>query len=630
MVFLRKSDFGNNLPTSLPQETPMATTTRRSCISDRPLLSLDHDTLDNNTYAEGLFDFILHAEMPITIGMQGGWGSGKTSLINMLQSRLRENEEDSTICVVINAWEHSLLQTQGSKAEVTLSLLRGILDDLQTTVKNTQNIPGDVKKQVVDDDGLLGKAKKAALGLTFLGMRAALMMGTGIDVQKTKDAPQETPPMAKVVRELRNNLTQAVNTIAKDSNSPNRFVFFIDDLDRVPPETAVEILDVTKNIFDIPHCVFVLAVDYEVVVKGLEGKFGKKTEENEREFRQYFDKIIQVPFTMPVGAYDRQMDKLLENCFSSLGYEFDAAAGADILENIRSATMAATDGIPRSVKRIVNTVSLLQRVSGGKRERDDGKIRPNDFEIRFIVVALHINFPELCRRVMEMPAFTGWKVEQLGERWKLSTEGVDSNKLKEVYGASFDEPWEQVVYCLCRKNQWLKTRAVAASTIMNCLRAALRRNRSQDQKDNTLTEEEKELLEDVLSDIRVVSVEDVPAVPVDNSKAKTDQITVFCRNLHRVLIGKIGGLEPLVERKHYATGRVKSERTYSVEIKNSLVEKLAFVWEAEKTTFYISYFVQEPQRNKKQFKDSLKITCEYKDIYVYNNECYKSFESFTY
>ena len=43
----------------------------------------------------------------------------------------------------------------------------------------------------------------------------------------------------------------------------------------------------------MPNCVFVLAIDYDVVVKGLESKFGKKTEENEREFRSFFDKIIQ-------------------------------------------------------------------------------------------------------------------------------------------------------------------------------------------------------------------------------------------------------------------------------------------------------------------------------------------------
>ena len=47
-----------------------------------------------------------------------------------------------------------------------------------------------------------------------------------------------------------------------------------------------------------------LAIDYDVVVKGLEHKFGKQTAENEYEFRSFFDKIIQLPFKMPTGDYD--------------------------------------------------------------------------------------------------------------------------------------------------------------------------------------------------------------------------------------------------------------------------------------------------------------------------------------
>ena len=64
------------------------------------------------------------------------------------------------------------------------------------------------------------------------------------------------------------------------ANKYQRVVFFVDDLDRIPPTDAVEVLEALKNMFDIPNCIFVLAIDYEVVVKGLESKFG---EENRRK-----------------------------------------------------------------------------------------------------------------------------------------------------------------------------------------------------------------------------------------------------------------------------------------------------------------------------------------------------------
>ena len=63
-------------------------------------------------------------------------------------------------------------------------------------------------------------------------------------------------------------------------------------------------MELLKNIFSVPNCVFILAIDYQVVVKGLEHKFGKQTAENEWEFRAFFDKIIQLPFMMPMGQYN--------------------------------------------------------------------------------------------------------------------------------------------------------------------------------------------------------------------------------------------------------------------------------------------------------------------------------------
>src|SRR5690606_14921408 len=100
-------------------------------------------------------------------------------------------------------------------------------------------------------------------------------------------------------------------------NQINRIVIFVDDLDRIQPEVAVEILDVLKNLFDLEHCISVLAIDYDVVIKGLRKKFGEQGK-NQREFRQYFDKIIQIPFSMPVGTYRHNIPALLERLLETV------------------------------------------------------------------------------------------------------------------------------------------------------------------------------------------------------------------------------------------------------------------------------------------------------------------------
>ena len=55
-----------------------------------------------------------------------------------------------------------------------------------------------------------------------------------------------------------------------------------------------------------------------MVIKGLKPKFGELTEKNEREFRSFFDKIIQLPFSMPVASYN--VDTFLVDALSKIEF----------------------------------------------------------------------------------------------------------------------------------------------------------------------------------------------------------------------------------------------------------------------------------------------------------------------
>ena len=92
--------------------------------------------------------------------------------------------------------------------------------------------------------------------------------------------------------------------------------------------STVTILELFKNIFSIPNCVFVLAIDYQVVVK-VRGQIWPQTEENEWEFRAFFDKIIQLPFMMPTGKYN--IAKYVTNLLAGVGYHNSQEMDPDIL-----------------------------------------------------------------------------------------------------------------------------------------------------------------------------------------------------------------------------------------------------------------------------------------------------------
>ena len=68
------------------------------------------DTLDIYRHADALTEFIKYTSTPMTIGIQGEWGSGKTSLLNKIYHSL-EKEGEKYLQIWINSWEHSLLST---------------------------------------------------------------------------------------------------------------------------------------------------------------------------------------------------------------------------------------------------------------------------------------------------------------------------------------------------------------------------------------------------------------------------------------------------------------------------------------------------------------------------------------
>lgn len=417
-----------------------------SCFSDQPIKSLHDDHLKNNQYALGLLNFIKIADAPITIGIQGGWGSGKTSLINLLQNEMEAS--DDTLCINVNAWQQSLFASSGKSGEIALALLESAYGEL------IEQIQGKAKrgKIKINDEQ---KQNILRLGKTVVRLTAAF---AGIPLAIGDDSPERTQQRpSQAFKKLRTDLNEAIHSLIADStNNLKRVVIFVDDLDRIQPETAVEVLDVLKNVFDIQHCISVLAIDYDVVIKGLRRKFGDQ-ERNQREFRQYFDKIIQIPFSMPTSAYRNSVPAMLERLLETILPETaDAHSHANVIEDISDVALMATDGIPRSIKRIVNTVSLLSIIDAATPSESDKAMQTQDvamdlqFKILFTVVCLQVSFPEIHKALCQLPDLKRWDEEKSSTVWHLSE--LDEGMLGSL-SLNFDKYWEPTLLKLVVRHE---------------------------------------------------------------------------------------------------------------------------------------------------------------------------------
>ena len=437
-------------------------------IIDEPVPPGSHDNLGIDVHTESLIDFITNTSTPITVGIQGEWGSGKTSLINSIHHAFDAKQDVKQIW--INSWEYSLLSTP---EETLLKIVTRIIDDLTEADPNQKRITA-----------IKGGAEKIFKGALRVG--AGVTMG----VEAANVAKELLESSSQTISALRMQLTEVVNEMASRSSNPyDKVIVYVDDLDRIEPKNAVAILELLKNIFSVPKCVFILAIDYQVVVKGLEHKFGPQTPENEWEFRAFFDKIIQLPFMMPMGQYN--IGKYVNSLLVDIGFVDDP--GLDD-EAVRQIILQTIGGNPRSIKRLVNSVSLIQifiekrKSKHASEEDDEDKLEIDEEDEKFLMFALlclQIAFPPIYSLLTQDPNFPNWDDKFAFRQTNRSEErlgDLNPEEMKNIFDQEFsaacatddfDEDWEKALYRICYGRPRLKPRVGDISKFFSYIKDTL-------------------------------------------------------------------------------------------------------------------------------------------------------------
>lgn len=231
---------------------------------------------------------------------------------------------------------------------------------------------------------LIGKAASiAALELSG-AENTADMAKKGLDGAEAaiRELNQSDPSIS--IENLKNTFTDCITKKLEERNidkEKGRVVIFIDDLDRLNPGKAVELLEVLKLFLDCKNCVFVLAIDYDVVCRGVEIKYGSLADDkiaSAEKGKSFFDKIIQVPFKMPIARY--KIQKYVANCFKQIGIKFANDDEANVYIDLIKRSIGTN---PRSMKRLFNAFQLLLKIV------PKGKIaKSQDQQLLFAILCL--------------------------------------------------------------------------------------------------------------------------------------------------------------------------------------------------------------------------------------------------
>lgn len=420
----------------------------KSSIIDVPRKHTQEDLFGINVYQEALIEYVELTDTPITIALQGEWGSGKTSLMNLLRYNLCDKDSAPYLPIWINTWQYSLMKTPG---QAIMSILEGIINQIGALNPSKQKWAESRKK-------IGGIFKKMAT----VGTKIAA--GTvGIDgglVDELLEGGEEV--QSDIVR-LKEEISDLIDQIMAENPSKRGFIFYIDDLDRIDPPVAVEILELLKNIFDLEHCVFILAIDYDVVIKGLKPKFGELTEQNEREFRSFFDKIIQLPFSMPVASYN--VDTFLVDALKKIEFFTDEElSNTSLAEDLSEITRMSVGTNPRSLKRLTNTLALISIINK-KQKGSEATVDKQNKLINYALVCMQIAYPYIYNQLGDEPDFKSWN-EKTASRLKLRPLKEEEKERLDATD-EFDEEWEKVVFRMCQKETYLSNRVFSVSLLFN-------------------------------------------------------------------------------------------------------------------------------------------------------------------
>lgn len=213
---------------------------------------------------------------PVTVGIHGPWGSGKSTVLGLLGDALAK--EDALVVVRTDPWEYD------DQADVKGALIAEVLGALEETF---------------GDDASL-KEKTKALARRISWSRVALTLGKGIVGIPTspKDWVDAFTPKPKQDPESMSGFRDGFAELLKTLPKVKRVVVLVDDLDRCMPNAVMAVLEAIKLFLAVPKMAFVLAADQDMVRDAIAASLSSSNR-GERFADRYLEKIVQLPVYLP-------------------------------------------------------------------------------------------------------------------------------------------------------------------------------------------------------------------------------------------------------------------------------------------------------------------------------------------
>jgi hypothetical protein len=336
---------------------PKKTPSQLFFIADEEIFDEKDDLLTSEAQAKSFAETVLasDAHPGLVFGVDGPWGVGKTSFINLAE-RYWERAEDKVIVCRFEPLRYA------SETDLSDRLIRDLSASIQSKVFVPEFRPAASRYSRL----IKGKAD-----VSFLGFKLSL------------------EPSQETVDELLDDIDEVLRRIHR------RVIIVIDDLDRLDAKTTNNVLFATKRTFKLSQATYVLCYDTEVLAGSME--------EGSRA-REFLEKFVTVKLSLFVDSSslsdflrrdweraESQLGSVPSDTMVKLGAVLNELA--DILDGDMAAKYLPLVGDLRKVKRFINAILLMQI--------EKTNLGRTDFNKRDLInlILLHLHYPGLFRRI---------------------------------------------------------------------------------------------------------------------------------------------------------------------------------------------------------------------------------------
>jgi predicted KAP-like P-loop ATPase len=384
------------------------------------------DLLNNEAIAATIIGLLRERSQPVTVGVHGDWGAGKSSILEMIEAGLEG--DGSVLCVKFNGWRF-----QGFE-DAKIALIEGIVTGLlekRPVLTKAAAVVKDLFKRI---DWLKVAKHAGGLALTAFtgiptpdqihaitnGLQAMLAdpaklatkdnLTSAIDGIKSVLKPgTEAKHVPEEIAEFR----KAFEKLLHDAGI-KQLIVLVDDLDRCLPDTAIETLEAIRLFVFTAGTAFVVAADEAMIEYSVRKHFPELPDTTgPRDYaRNYLEKLIQIPFRIPslgepetriyvtlllvgaeLGDGDTDYGRLIAAARDRLKRPWDSSPldlpaikrvlgerassvqhAVTLSDQIGPILASGTQGNPRQIKRFLNSLLLRQRTAGARGFGDEIKL----------------------------------------------------------------------------------------------------------------------------------------------------------------------------------------------------------------------------------------------------------------